>query len=56
MYEYTEYKGKKIIVLKKRDDEKYPFSFGQTKAKLIVDHFKEIEKFAKESSGKQETL
>ncbi len=46
--EYSEYKGNKLIVLKKNDDDKFPFSFGKTKAKLIVENFDAIKQFAAE--------
>ncbi len=46
--EYTEFKGNKIIVLKRDENDKYPFSFGKGKAKLIVENFEEIKKFAEE--------
>ena len=35
-------------VLKRADDDKYPFSFGKSKAKLIVENFEAIKKFAEE--------
>ena len=53
MYEYKEYKENKILVLKRDDDDHYPFSFGRAKAKLIVEHLEEIKKFAKEPEAKQ---
>jgi len=46
--EFSEYKGNKLIVLKRVDDDKYPFSFGKNKAKLIVENFEDIKKFAEE--------
>ncbi|HLD60042.1 MAG TPA: hypothetical protein VI912_03550 [Candidatus Bilamarchaeaceae archaeon] len=46
--EYDEYKGNKLIVLKKDEMDTYPFKFGKTKAKLIVDNFEAIKKFAEE--------
>ena len=46
--EYGEYKGKKMIILKRGDDEKFPFSFGKTKARMIVDNFDAIKQFAEE--------
>lgn len=48
MIEYSEYKGNKLIVLKRNEEDKYPFSFGKTKAKLIVENFEAIKKFAEE--------
>lgn len=46
--EFSEFKGNKIIRLKKDANDTYPFSFGKGKAKLIVDNFDEIKKFAEE--------
>jgi len=48
--ERSEFKGKPILVLKHDEDEKFPFSFGLTKAKLIVENFEEIKKFVEENS------
>jgi hypothetical protein len=48
MIEFGEYKGNKLIKLMKGPDDKFPFSFGKTKAKLIVEHFEDIKKFAEE--------
>lgn len=44
--EYGEFKGHKIIKLKRNDQDTFPFSFGKSKAKLIVENFEEIKKFA----------
>jgi hypothetical protein len=49
MVERTEYKGKSIIVLKRSEEDKYPFSFGLGKAKLILENLEEIKKFVTES-------
>ena len=46
--EYTEYKGNKLIVLKRSDTDKFPFIFGKGKARLIVENFDAIKKFAEE--------
>jgi len=46
--DYTEFKGNKIIVLKRTPEDKFGFSFGKTKAKLILEHLEEIKKFAEE--------
>ena len=40
--ERTEFKGNKILVLKRDENDKYPFSFGKGKAKLIVENIEEI--------------
>jgi hypothetical protein len=48
MIEYSEYKGNKLIVIKRTPEDKFPFSFGKTKAKLIVENFDAIKKFSEE--------
>jgi len=46
--EYGEYRGNKVIIIKRDESDPYPFRFGKTKAKLIVDNFEAIKKFAEE--------
>ena len=46
--EYSEYKGNKIIILKRDENDRYPFSFGKAKARLIVENFESVKKFAEE--------
>lgn len=46
--EYDEFKGHKLIVLKRDENDQFGFRFGKTKAKLIVDNIDEIKKFAEE--------
>lgn len=50
--ERTEFKGNKMLTLKRSDDDKYPFSFGLNKAKLILEHQEEIEQFVAENGGR----
>jgi hypothetical protein len=50
MIERSEYKGKPLIVLKRGEDDKFPFSFGISKAKLILEHIEEIKKFVEENT------
>lgn len=50
MIEKTEFKGKPVIILKRNEDDKYPFSFGLSKAKLIIENYEEIKKFVEENS------
>ena len=40
-----EYKGNKIIVLKRTPEDKYPFQFGIGKAKLILENLDAIRAF-----------
>ena len=51
MIERGEFKGKPLVILKRSEDDKYPFSFGVSKAKLIVENIEEIKKFVEENSG-----
>lgn len=51
MIERGEYKGKPLIILKRSEDDKYPFSFGVSKAKLIVENIEEIKKFIEENTS-----
>lgn len=43
--ERSEFKGKPMLVLKRTDEEKFPFSFGLVKAKMILENLDEIKKF-----------
>jgi len=47
-----EYKGHKMLSLfeeGKEGDDKYPFSFGIKKAKLILENIEDIKKFVEEN-------
>ena len=48
--ERGEYKGKPLIILKRNEEDKYPFSFGLSKARIILDNIEEIKKFVEENS------
>jgi len=50
MIERGEYKGKPLIVIKRSEDDKYPFSFGVSKARMILENIEEIKKFVEENS------
>ena len=50
MVEHSEYNGKPILVLRRSEDDKFPFSFGINKAKLILENLEEIKKFVAENS------
>ena len=47
--ERTEYKGNPLLVLKRTEEDKYPFSFGVGKARLILENIEEIKKFVAET-------
>lgn len=49
MIERSEYKGKPLIIMKRSEDDKFPFSFGLSKARLILDNIEEIKKFVMEN-------
>ncbi len=48
MHEFDEFKGRKIIKLKRSPEDKYPFAFGKAKAKLIIENYSAIKEFAEE--------
>jgi hypothetical protein len=50
MTEIGEFKGHAVIILKRTDDDKYPFSFGVGKAKMILENLQEIKNFVKTHS------
>ena len=50
MIERSEYKGKPIITIKRNEDDRFPFSFGLSKAKLIIENIDEIKRFVEEES------
>jgi len=47
--EYGEFKGNKMIKLKRSDEDPFPFQFGKGKAKLIVENFDAIKAFVEEN-------
>ena len=50
MVERSDYNGKPIIVLRRSEEDKFPFSFGLAKAKMIIENFEEIKKFVAENT------
>jgi len=50
MVERSEFKGRPILIIKRDKDDQYPFSFGVSKAKLILENIEEIESFVEENS------
>ena len=48
--EFGEFKGNKMIVLKRNPEDKFPFQFGVSKAKLVLEHIEDIRKFVEENS------
>ncbi|MEW6026070.1 MAG: hypothetical protein AB1599_02075 [Planctomycetota bacterium] len=45
MIEIGEYRGKPVITLKRDENDRFPFSFGLSKAKLILENLEEIKQF-----------
>ena len=52
--EESEYKGNPLLVLKNTAEDRYPFSFGIKKAKLIIEHFEDIKKFVAKHDKEKE--
>ena len=50
MIERSEYKGKPVLIIKRNENDKYPFTFGMNKARLILDNLEEIKRFVEENS------
>ena len=50
MVERSEYKGKPVIIIKRNENDKYPFTFGMSKARLILDNLEEIKRFVEENT------
>ena len=48
MHEYGEFKGNKMIILKRNPTDTFPFQFGKAKAKMIVENYEAIKKFAED--------
>ena len=50
--EKTEFKGRPVIILKRNEEDRYPFSFGLGKARLILEAIEDIKKFVEENKDK----
>lgn len=46
--EFGEFKGNKVLTIRRDESDRYPFTFGKAKARMIVENFEEIKKFAEE--------
>jgi hypothetical protein len=53
VFEIGEYKGNKLVVLKRNEDDNFPFRFGYSKAILILEHIEDIKKFVKDNKPKE---
>jgi hypothetical protein len=55
--EFGEFKGNKTISLKNTSTDKFSFTFGLGKAKLIVENFEAIKKFVDDNTiGQKEVI
>jgi deoxycytidine triphosphate deaminase len=52
MFTIGEFKGNITITLKQSEDDPYGFTFGLTKARLILEHIEDIKKFYEENKDK----
>lgn len=43
--EEAEFKGNPVLILKNNEDDRFPFTFGVKKAKLMLEHIEDIKKF-----------
>jgi hypothetical protein len=50
--EFGEFKGNKMIILKRSSEDPYPFQFGVSKATLVIEHIEDIRKFVEENKKK----
>jgi hypothetical protein len=53
MIEKGEYRGKPVLIIKRTKDDRFPFAFGLSKARLIIEHIDEIKKFVEDNSEVQ---
>jgi hypothetical protein len=53
MVEYGTFKNSKTMTLKRTADDKFPFTFGVGKAKMILENIDAIKKFVEENALQQ---
>lgn len=53
--EESEYKGSPVLIIKRNENDKYPVSFGLSKARLILDSIDEIKKFVQRHDMSENT-
>jgi hypothetical protein len=51
--ERGDFKGKPVLIIRRDENDRYPFTFGLSKARLIVEHIEDIQQFVKENSQPQ---
>lgn len=54
MVERSEYKGKPVLIMKRDENDKYPFVFGLSKARLILENYEEIQRFVADNTQEPE--
>jgi len=52
--EESEYKGSPVLILKNSEEDRYPFTFGVKKAKLMLEHIEDIKKFVQKNDKPKE--
>ena len=50
MVERSEFKGKPVLIIRRDENDKYPFTFGLSKARLILENLEEIKRFVEENN------
>ena len=45
----TEFNGHPVLEFKQDEDDRFPFSLGTRKLKLIVEHIEEVKKFVEKN-------
>lgn len=50
MVERSEFKGKPVLIIRRDENDKYPFTFGLSKARLILENLEEIKRFVEENA------
>ncbi len=51
--ETSEYKGSPVFVIKRDQDDKFPFSFGLAKARMMVENIEKIKEFIEHCETKK---
>lgn len=49
MIERSEFKGRPVLIMRRDENDKYPFTFGLSKARLILENLEEIKKFVQDN-------
>ena len=51
--EESEFKGNPMIVLRRSPEDRYPFQFGLSKAKLVVDAIEDIKSWVEKQEAEK---